>query len=592
MEEPELLYKVKHILTQAKYKSFTIWQIITAVQICMVFALIGTIAYKGYLNKKANSNTEGNVAGLATENYTIPNEIDVTIEDITKSFDPVDFGFEFVEIKEGGRKNRILNTLKSYTRQDESSSKVYDKYLKLDETKFSYWLKANFGTLEEEMPLKPKLVFFEKTNQISECVPGYTTKKIPTTTIIEDMKIYKQIPEDLYFTVDVGQLAEDEQRINDTCNQITEFKRNLKKVKIKTGTVVSSDNKNKEVSKTFDFLDENEVNRIFSFHLIKEELVIKVNKKDELRQSIERVKRIFDQKPDTKQVRIDDKLIIVGEEKEIIVINTEESIRVAENLLSRGSQMENFPLIIENNDGIYNSEKVLKFPKKIASSEVKIPTVYQEDAIRTSQILDLYDNIIIEPGTTFSFQNAVSEAKIKALLGNETVSSFTTPDEKVEYHKSIEPISTLYFRLALDSGLPFLERYQNVLNRNIEHFGYPVSEMPLVNITGKGTKINSDGTTKERNIDLKFSNPSDQQMVLLTDYEFQDNNEIILKAELYTTNQFNSFNVQLKDFQKDNFDVNGQYKGYFIVFNRMVNDRQEVYSIYYYDQQTAPPTSN
>lgn len=586
MQDADLTDRIKYLIKKLHYKSFTIWQIITLVQICMIFGLVGTIAYKGYTNRKVNKEVEGEVAGIAAEQYSIPNEVTITVEEVSKSFDPIDFNFRFVDVRDANKENKIIKAVRSFIKKQEEKDIIYDKYLEFDETKFTYWLKANFGTLEEEVPLKPKLTLYENSTQISECVPGYSTRKIPIQSIMDDLKTFKQIPEDLYFVVDVGQLAADEQMINDTCNSINLFKRNLRKVIIKTDTQVAQTNDNKkETFKTYDFLTDDEVNRIFAFNLIKEELVIKIAKKDYLRQSIERVKRIFDQKPDTKQIRIGDKLVLVGEEKEIVIINTDESIRVAENLLTRGENMENFPIVIEKNDGIYNNEQVFKFPKRISYSEVKIPTIHQKDAIRMSQLLDLYDNIILDPGETFSFANQVGQSKLSPLISDEKPLQFNTPDEKVEYYKSLEPISTLFFRLGLDSGLPFTERYINVLNKDISHFGYPVSEMPLVNITGKAIKTEGDGTNKERTVDLKFVNPSGQQIIILTDYEFQENNEIILKAEMYTTNQFNSVNSELKDFQKDTFDLNGIYKGYFIVFTRMVNDKPEVYSIYFYDQQ-------
>jgi hypothetical protein len=550
----------------------------------MIFGLIGTIAYKAYSNKKENENIEGEVAGIAAEQYSIPNEVTITVEEISKSFDPLDFSFRFTDVKDRDNENKLIKTVRNLIRKQDEKEIIYDKYLELDETKFTYWLKANFGTLEEEIPLKPKLTLYEKSTQISECIPGYSTRKVPIQSIISDIKTFKQVPEDLYFVVDVGQLAEDELAINDVCNTINEFKRSLRKVKIKSAVAMAKGiDKTKETFTTYDFLNEEDINKIFSFHLNKGELIIKIGKKDYLRQSIERVKRIFDQKPDTKQIRIGDKLVIVGEEKEIVIINTEESIRVAENLLSRGEKMENFPIVIEKNDGIYDSPQVFKFPKRISYSEVKIPTIYQKDAIRMSQLLDLYDNIVLDPGETFSFKNQAPQSKLSNLLSEESPIQLNTIDEKVEYYKSLEPISTLFFRLGLDSGLPFTERYINVLNKDITHFGYPVSEMPLVNITGNASKINPDGTTKDRSIDLKFVNPSDQQIIILTDYEFEENNEIILKAEMYTTNQFNSINSTLRDFQKDTFDVNSLYKGYFIVFTRMINDKPEVYSIYFYD---------
>lgn len=592
MDSIEFAKEFKKIILNLKYRSFTIWQVTSALQICVILALIGTITYKAYKNNQINSQIrEGNIAGITVEQYSIPNEVSITIEDVTKHFDPLDFGFEYKEVKNQGTENKIIKTIRNLIKKEDPNTIVYDKYLEFDQTKFSYWLKANFGTLEKEIPQKPEIIFYDNSNQISECIIGYSTKKIPIQTIIDDMKSYKQIPEDLYFMVDVGVLAEEEQAINNICNEINLFKRNLRKVKIKSEEVISADKKTiKDVFKTYDFIDEEEVNKVFSFHIIKEELIIKIAKKDLLRQSIERVKKIFDQKPDTKQIRVGEKLIIIGEEKEIVLINTEESIRVAENLLLSGKELENFPLIIEKNDGIFNNEQVLKFPKKIASSEVKIPTLYQKDAIKMSQLLDLYNNLIINPGQIYSFKNQVSESKLQTYLSGETPLSFETPDGKVEYYKSLEPISTLMFRLALDSGLPFVERYQNVLNKDISHFGYPVSEMPLVNITGKNIKNNEDGTLKTKDLDLRFINPSDQQIFVNLDYEFIDNNQVVFKAEMYTTQQFNSVNVQIKDFSKEVFDVNGLYKGYFIVFNRKVNENDEVYSIYYYDD-TTPKTN-
>ncbi|MBP9758400.1 VanW family protein [Candidatus Dojkabacteria bacterium] len=592
MDNTEFVTQLRAFYLNAKYRSFTVWQVVSALQICIIVALIGTIAYKGYINNQINTQIkEGNVAGISIEKYSVPSEVNISIEDITKSFDPLDFGFEYKAVKNQEGENKIIKTIRNFIKKEDPNTVVYDKYLEFDQTKFSYWLKANFATLEKEVPQKPEIIFFDDSNQISECIIGYSTKKIPIQTIINDIKTYKQIPEDLYFVVDVGVLAEEEQAVNDVCNKINLFKRNLRKVKIKTDSIVASDKKTtKDVFKSYDFMDEEEANKIFSFHIIKEELITKIAKKDLLRQSIERVKKIFDQKSDTKQIRIEDKLIIIGEEKEIILINTEESIRVAENLLLSGDELENFPLIIEKNDGIYNSEQVLKFPKKIASSEVKIPTLYQKDAIKMSQLIDLYNNLIIKPGETYSFRNHISDAKLSEYLTDELPMSFNTPDGKVEYYKSLEPISTLLFRLALDSGLPFIERYQNVLNKDINHFGYPVSEMPLVNITGKNIKDNGDGTIKTRDLDLKFVNPSNQPIFVTIDYEFIDNNQVIFKAEMYTTQQFNSVNVQIKNFTRDVFDSNGLYKGYFIVFDRFVNDTDEVYSIYYYDDLTPKIT--
>ena len=576
-----------------KYRSFSIWQVLTAIQICVIFSLIGTIGYKAYTNNKTNTAiADGTVAGLATEKYNIPNEVNITIEEISKSFNPIDFGFEFKEIRDRDGRNEFVQKIRDFIKKEEVNTTVYDKYLEFDETKFSYWLKANFGTLEKEIPQKPQLIFFDDSKEISECIPGYSTRKIPVQTILNDLKSFKQLPEDLYFVVDVGVLAEDELTINNICNQINEFKHNLKKVKIKTSDILSDDKKTtKEVYKTYDFISENDIDKIFSFHLIKEQLVAKITKKDLLRQSIEQVKRIFDQNPQTRQIRVADKLIIIGEEKEIIVINTEESIRVAENLLVRGEPMENFPLIIEKNDGIYNSNNVIKYPKKIASAVVKIPTLYQEDAIKMTKLLDMYSNFTIQPNQTYSFKNHVAWSKLSPLLSNEMPFKLNTSEEQIEYYKSLEPISSLFFRLALDSGLPFIERYQNVLNKDINHFGFPVSEMPLVNITGTSNKLSADGTIKNRDLDLKFANPSDQAIFITTQYEFIDNNEVMLKAEMYTTQQFNTVNVEIKDFQKDVFDINGQFTGYFVVFNRFVNETKETYSIYYFDDQQPKLTS-